>query len=90
MRIDKIFKVRKVAGECVIVRQGGGRVDMTRIISLNSSAEMLWNSFYGREFTEEEAAARLMEVYGISEEQAWKDAVKWADDLKKCGVMEED
>ena len=37
MKIKSEYKLREVAGETIIVNQGTIGVDMTRIISLNSS-----------------------------------------------------
>lgn len=38
MKINKNYKLRQVAGETIVVNQGKGGTDMTRIISLNDSA----------------------------------------------------
>jgi hypothetical protein len=61
---------------------------MTRIISLNASAKLLYEQLLGKEFTLEDAAKVLVDTYGIGSEQALADAEKWADALRKCGVIE--
>ena len=43
MRINTKFKLRDIAGETIIVNQGTPEADLTRIISLNTSARLLWN-----------------------------------------------
>ena len=88
MRINPNYKIRKIAGETIIVNQGTANVDMTRIISLNASACLLYNALSGREFTAEDAAKVLVDTYGISDEQALVDAGKWISALKECGVIE--
>lgn len=41
MRINTKFKLRDIAGETIIVNQGTPEADLTRIISLNTSARLL-------------------------------------------------
>lgn len=89
MKINENFKVRAIAGENLIVKQGAQTADMTKIISLNDSALLLWNALNGREFTLDDAAAVLVDTYGIDTERARQDAQAWANQLIKCGVMHE-
>ena len=87
MRINKDFKIREVAGESIIVNQGKVGTDLTRIIPLNSTAKFLYQKMEGREFEVEEAAQTLVDEYGIEKELALKDAGKWVESLKGCGVI---
>lgn len=88
MKINPNYKLRKIAGETIIVNQGTANVDMTRIISLNASACLLYQALAEHEFTTEDAAKVLMDSYGINNGQALKDAGKWVESLKQCGVIE--
>lgn len=88
MRINPNYKLREVAGETIVVNQGMTGTDITRIISLNTSARLLYESLIEREFTVEEAADVLIATYGIGGEQALKDAQVWVDSLVKCKVIE--
>ena len=88
MKINSNYKLRSIAGETIVVNQGTTGIDMTRIISLNASAKLLYEQLLGKEFTLEDAAKVLVDTYGISIEQALEDAEKWADALRKCGVIE--
>ena len=88
MKINSNYKLRSIAGETIVVNQGATGTDMTRIISLNASAKLLYEQLLGKEFTLEDAAQVLVDIYGIASEQAWKDAEKWAQALCKCGVIE--
>ena len=89
MRIDSKFKLRTVAGENIIVNQGQVGADMTKIISLNSSASLLYKELEGKEFTVEDVAVILREAYEIEKELAAKDAATWVEDLQKCQVIVE-
>lgn len=87
MKINSNYKLRSIAGETIVVNQGTTGTDMTRIISLNASAKLLYEQLLGKEFTLEDAAKVLVNTYGISIDQALEDAEKWADALRKCGVI---
>ena len=88
MKINSNYNIREVAGETIVVNQGKSAVDMTRIISLNASAKLLYETLAGKEFTLEDVAQILIETYGISNEVALKDAQVWVDALQKCGIIE--
>jgi len=88
MKINKSYKLRSIAGETIVVNQGTTGTDMTRIISLNASAKLLYEQLSGKDFDLEDAAKVLVETYSIGQEQAMKDAEMWVDALRKCKVIE--
>lgn len=88
MKINSNYKLRSVAGETIVVNQGTTGVDMTRIISLNASAKLLYEEFQGKDFAVEDAAKILEDTYGIGHEQAMTDASKWVESLRGCKVIE--
>lgn len=88
MHIKDNFKVRKIAGENLIINQGSTHSDLTKIISLNDTAVYLWEELKGKEFSVDTAADLLVKKYGIEKDQALKDAEKWIDTMKKEGVIE--
>ena len=87
MRIDENFKLRKVAGETIIVNQGNSHTDLTNIIAFNATSEKLWNELYGKDFTADDAKQVLIDTYEIGEEQAAKDAAYWVEKLKECKLI---
>ncbi|WP_455601685.1 PqqD family protein, partial [Bacteroides rodentium] len=70
MKIKDIYKVREIAGENLVVEQGKLQSDMTKVISLNATALLLWNTLKGSDFTLEDAAEVLVKQYGIDRERA--------------------
>ena len=88
MKIKSNYKLREIAGETIVVNQGTANVNMTRILSLNASAKLLYEQLSGREFTAEDAARMLSDTYGIGEEKALLDARKWMDALIENGIAE--
>lgn len=88
MKINPIYKLRSIAGETIVVNQGTAEVNMTRIISLNASARLLYESLANKDFTLEDVAQILSDTYGIPAEVAKKDAQVWVEALQKCGIIE--
>ena len=88
MKIKSTYKLREIAGETIVVNQGTTGVNMTRIISLNESARLLYLELVGKEFTQKDVARILIEKYGITKELAMNDSEKWIDILTKCGIIE--
>ena len=89
MRIKSTYKVRKVAGENLVVGQGRLNADMTKVISLNDTAVLLWNELADKDFTCEDAANVLVVHYGIEQERAMTDAAKWIEKMQGCGIIAE-
>ena len=87
MKINRNYKIHEIAGETIVVNQGTATVNMTRIISVNASARLLFQTFIEQDFTVEDAAEVLVDTYGIDYERALKDAEKWVESLKQCGVI---
>ena len=88
MRINQEYKVREILGDNVVVMLGRYGVDMTKIISLNESALMLWNALYDKEFEAKDVVALLLDRYEVEESQAKADAQKCIDTLKECKLIE--
>ena len=88
MKINPNYKLREIAGETIVVNQGTAEVNMTRIISLNASARLLYESLVNKDFTLEDVAQILSDTYDIPAEVALKDAQVWVEALQKCGIIE--
>lgn len=87
MKINEKMKVRTVAGENIVIMPDGSGSDMTKVIALNPSALLLFNTLQGRDFELEEAAQLLADQYSISGTQALSDARAWVDDMKRNGLI---
>ena len=89
MKINSSYKVRQVAGENLVVGQGRLNADMTKVISLNETAVLLWKELADKDFTCEDAADVLVKNFGIDKEVAIKDATKWIEKMRECGIIED-
>ncbi len=74
MKIKKGFTMRSVMGQNVVLAEGNNSDSYGKIITLNSSAAMLWNELIGKEFEIADAANLLVARYGIDPEQALADS----------------
>lgn len=88
MKLKSNYKVREIAGEKMVVMQGKDGADLTKVILLNSSAEWLWNSLQGKDFSPGCAAQLLEERFTIGKEQSETDVGKWIDSMVKVGLIE--
>lgn len=88
MRLKTDYKIRKIAGESVIVRMGTQSVKMTNIISLNSTSEWLWNQLADEEFDADKVADLLTAEYEVSREVALLDAEKWIEMLREADLLQ--
>ncbi len=88
MRIKQEYQVREVAGENIVILQGRYGADLTRIVTFNDSALLMWNELFGRDFTAHDAAAVLLQNYEVEEATAQKDAQLWIDKLTECNLLE--
>lgn len=87
MKLKTEYKIRKIAGESVIVRMGTQNVKMTSIISLNSTSEWLWEQLQDEEFDVEKVADLLTAEYEVEREVALIDAAKWVEMLRKAELV---
>ena len=58
MKIKSNYKLREIAGENVIINQGITEANLTSIISLNTSAKLMWEKLINQEFNLEQAAKK--------------------------------
>lgn len=88
MKIKQGYKVRDIAGENVVIMQGKAGADMTRIITFNDSALLLWNELLDKDFEVEDAVRVLTGNYDVDEAVAERDARAWIARLAECKLVE--
>lgn len=80
--------MRTVMGQHVVLAEGSNSDSFGKIITLNSSAAMLWEELKGRSFDVDTAADLLVEKYGIDRTQALADAKYIIDLMAEKGLVE--
>jgi hypothetical protein len=88
MKIRQQYKVRNIAGENVVILQGRYGADLTRIITLNESALLLWNEVAGRNFSVADLVAILQKNYDVNAAIAQRDSELWVAKMKECDLIE--
>lgn len=86
-RGSKNFILRKIAGETVLVSIGEGIADFCGIVSLNTSAEVLWKAMEEPK-TKEELVSILQERFEVDAKKARKDIEVSLKLLEEHGMLE--
>lgn len=87
MKIDPNKKVRKVAGENIIIMSDGGATDMTRVVALNESALELYNALKDCDFELDDVVRVLTETYEVDSATARRDAEEWIASMKQNNIL---
>ncbi|MDR0907469.1 MAG: PqqD family protein [Rikenellaceae bacterium] len=89
MRINPRCKLRDIAGEKVIILQGRAGADMTQLVTLNSSAEWLFNQLSAMDSFEKDDVNKLLRShYDVDDRTARRDADAWFFRLLELGVID--
>lgn len=91
MKFKDGLKIRNIAGQKVIIKQGklsNDQVDMTRVISLNDTSVFLFEELQEKEFTMEDVKNLLLEHYDVEEEVAVTDSKAWIEKLSECQLLD--
>lgn len=83
MRIDERKKVRKVAGENIVIMQSDNTVDMTKVVALNESALLVHERLTGKDFTVADVVRVLTDEYDVDEATAQRDAEALVESMRK-------
>lgn len=88
MKIKKEFTLRTVMGQNIVLAEGNNSDSFGKIITLNTSAAMLWEALKGKEFDVDTAAGLLVAKYGIDPSQARADADHILSLMAEKGLVE--
>ena len=89
MRIKNGFVLREVCGERVIVGEGLGALDFSKLLVLNESGAWLWKQALEMgDFTVEALADRLCEEYDVAADAAKADVAEIVAEWQKVDVVE--
>lgn len=88
MKIKEGFILRKVANTDIVIPIGNNIANFNGIISLNQSAAFLWEQLKkGSDIPQ--LITGLIQEFGISREQAQKDAELFVEQLQNAKILEE-
>ena len=87
MRIKPGFELRSICGEHIIIAHGLENIDFTKVISLNESAADVWNAVVDKDFTVDDMANVLLEIYDVDEQNAKHDAQQLLAQWESAGFI---
>lgn len=87
MKLNTSLQMRRIGSKSVIVRAVDGEVNLTDVISLNETAARLWESFLGKEFTEEEMVDWICGEYDVEASVAKDDIHNLLARWKEYGML---
>ena len=89
MKIGKDFITRSVAGEWVVVAVGRKSVDFHKMLRLNPSARLLWQTL--EQGADEAALVKaLTDKYNVSAQRAAADVKIFVEKLRALGCLEDE
>lgn len=86
MRLQEGLKIRKVAGQTLLVPVGKTAKKIRQTAVLNKDAAYFVSLMVG-EFTKEDIVKQCLEVYHVEEEVLRRDVDKIVDTMKKAGMI---
>lgn len=87
MNIKEGFELRKICGENIIISHGKENINFTKVISLNESAALIWESVAGKDFTIEDMASVLTENYEVDDKSALEDCKSLVTEWEGAGLI---
>lgn len=88
MRIKEGFELREVCGEYIVVAHGYKNIDFSSVICLNESSALMWKAVAGKDFTQEDLCAVLLEEYDVDADVAKNDVAHIVEEWKNMGLIE--
>jgi hypothetical protein len=88
VRRKSSFLLKKVGGESLLVPLGVEVVDLNGIITLNSTAEFVWE-LLAVDRSVEDLASAMVEHFDIDGVTARADLQTFLDEIAKIGILEE-
>lgn len=81
--------MRTLGNEFILVAEGLGAVDFSRMVSMNGSSAFLWKAVEDKDFDAEMLASLLMEEYGITHDVALHDVTAMLETWKTANIVED-
>ena len=89
MKIKKGFVMQKIGDTTVVVSTGELSREFHGMIELNQTAADIWG-YFADGLSQDEAAKKLSEEYGISLKKAQEDTAKIVNKMRHAGVFEDE
>ena len=81
--------MRSLGKEFILVDEGSNLTDFNRMVSLNASAALLWETVQDKEFDAAALADILLDNYDITREVAEHDIATLIQNWREAGILED-
>ncbi|MBD5315656.1 MAG: PqqD family protein [Bacteroides sp.] len=88
MKIKKGFALRTIMGQNVIIAEGNNADNYNKIITLNDSAALLWQTFKDKTFDIDDIANHFISTYDLDPAQAQADAAEILTLMTEKGLID--
>ena len=86
MRINKVFVLREIAGDYIIIPTGKTVLEFNGLITVNEVGVSLWNMLQN-EVTEDDLVKGILDEYDVEEEVAREDIREFINNLVAGGIL---
>ena len=86
MTLDRVFRLKTVAAENLLIDTRGGIVRLNTVYRLSPAAAWLWDKAQGMDFSKDDLVTWLCEEFDISQSQAQLDVQELVDDWINNGI----
>ena len=87
MRFTDNVKIRDVAGEHIIMSVSHNAADLTKVMSLNDSSLLIYNTLKGGDFELEDVVRVMLDTYEVDEATARHDAQQWIEKMREHNLI---
>lgn len=87
MKLKPNLMLRKIGTQYIVVANTDN-IDVSKVISLNSTAAFLWRQAEGKDFTTRQLTAAICAAYDVDPLEAFKDIEKTVEIWKENGLIE--
>ena len=87
MKLNGKYKLRKVSDSYVVVKLGGGSLNLSQLITINETGAFIFNQLQ-KEVTMDELVAAILDEYEIDEARAREAAEVYVTKLVDMGIAE--
>ena len=87
MKLKPNLMLRKIGTQYIVVANTDN-IDVSKVISLNSTAAFLWRQAEGKDFTARQLTAAICAAYDVDPLEAFNDIEKTVEIWKENGLIE--
>lgn len=89
MKLNSDYRLRRLAGDWMLIYEGLEVVDFSSMYVLNETSAWMWEQCQGKDFTEEDMVAWLLSEYDVDRETAAADVASIVERWRSAGMIKD-